>query len=217
MASPVDHWTISADGTPIAFDTCGDGATALVFVHGWCCNRSFWDAQIEAVGQEFTVVRVDLAGHGDSGGGRTVWTMSAFGEDVAAVVRQLRLKRAILVGHSMGGSVIVEAGRRLTDSVAGLVGIDTWHDVLNDRDPAEIAELLATAQTDYVWAMRGNVLGMFLPESDSAVVERVMAVMSGVPQEVSLGTLAEYLAHTSELRKGFEKLRVPRTAINSTR
>ena len=51
------------------------------------------------------MVAVDLGGHGESGMGREHWTMEAFGDDVAAVVRGLGLERVILVGHSMGGYV----------------------------------------------------------------------------------------------------------------
>ena len=56
---------------------------------------------------------IDLAGHGESGLQRKLWTIEAFGGDVAAVVKKLGLKRVILIGHSTGGDVIAEAARQL--------------------------------------------------------------------------------------------------------
>ncbi|MDH5743438.1 MAG: alpha/beta hydrolase, partial [Candidatus Aminicenantes bacterium] len=56
------------------------------------------------------------------------WTMEAYGEDVVAVVNKLKLQEVILVGHSMGGYVILEAARRLPERIIGLVGVDTLND-----------------------------------------------------------------------------------------
>ena len=58
------HVAISADGVPIHYDVQGNGATALVFVHGWCCNRRFWDRQVGYFAPHYTVVSLDLGGHG---------------------------------------------------------------------------------------------------------------------------------------------------------
>jgi pimeloyl-ACP methyl ester carboxylesterase len=116
----------SSDGIRIAYEVHGEAATALVFVHGWSCNRSYWRQQLQPFSRQFKVVAVDVAGHGQSGLGRESWTIPAFGGDVAAVVEKLGLKRVILIGHSMGGDVIVESARQLPGRVAGLIWVDTY-------------------------------------------------------------------------------------------
>jgi len=73
------HVAISGDGVPIHYDVQGNGALALVFVHGWCCNRRYWDRQMGHFAAQYTVVGLDLAGHGASGRDRTQWTVPAFG------------------------------------------------------------------------------------------------------------------------------------------
>src|SRR5688500_10631395 len=98
----------SSDGTPIAYQITGAGAPALVFVHGWSCDRGYWAGQIEPLSRQFTVVAIDLAGHGESGLGRKNFSMESFGDDVAAVVNRLGLQRVVLIGHSMGGDVVPE-------------------------------------------------------------------------------------------------------------
>ena len=123
----------SVDGVSIHFDVQGNGATALVFVHGWCCNRHYWEGQAGHFSPDYTVVTLDLAGHGESGHNRTRWSVPAFGKDVAAVVEQLGLDQVVLIGHSMGGPVIVEPIGRLPAAVIGLVGVDTWQNVRQIR------------------------------------------------------------------------------------
>jgi pimeloyl-ACP methyl ester carboxylesterase len=137
---------LSSDGVPIHYDVQGSGPIALVFVHGWCCNRGYWAAQVDHFATRNTVVNIDLAGHGASGRERARWTMSAFGLDVVAVIEHLELQQVVMVGHSMGGVAIVEAACRLPDSVIGLVGVDTWRNLEQVRTPAQVASTAKTAR-----------------------------------------------------------------------
>jgi pimeloyl-ACP methyl ester carboxylesterase len=137
--SAQDHIALSSDGVPIHYDVQGSGTIALVFVHGWCCNRGHWAGQLDHFTPHYTLVTIDLAGHGASGRDRTRWNMPSFGRDVTAVVEQLGLEQVVLIGHSMGGLVIVEAARRLPSAVIGLVGVDTWRNVEQIRTPGQIA------------------------------------------------------------------------------
>src|SRR5918994_764401 len=97
---------------------CRGWGPALVFVHGWSCDRSYWSRQLPHFAGRHNVVAIDLAGHGESGVGRQAWTMPAFGDDVVAAVEQLGLESTVLIGHSMGGDVIVDAALKLPDRVA---------------------------------------------------------------------------------------------------
>ncbi len=82
---------VSSDGVEISFNKQGKGKPALVFVHGWTNNKTIWDAQVSYFSDKYKVVALDLAGHGVSGDNRNDWTMSAFGDDVVAVINKLKL------------------------------------------------------------------------------------------------------------------------------
>ncbi|HSO22814.1 MAG TPA: alpha/beta hydrolase, partial [Chondromyces sp.] len=58
------------DGVAIAYTVAGSGSAALVFIHGWMCNQSFWLPQVDEFAPTHTVVTIDLAGHGQSGTAR---------------------------------------------------------------------------------------------------------------------------------------------------
>lgn len=57
----------SSDGVEIAFEAKGSGDIALVFIHGWSCDKSYWRNQINELSKSYKIVTIDLAGHGESG------------------------------------------------------------------------------------------------------------------------------------------------------
>lgn len=205
----------SADRVSIAYRVVGSGKPALVFVHGWCCGQSYWDAQVPHFARQYKVVTIDLAGHGESGLERKTWTMSAFGEDVVAVVNELALDEVVLIGHSMGGPVIAEAARRMPERVIGLVGADTFINVEQMGTPEQIDEFLGSLRANFVEATREFVRSMFTPTSAPVLVERVVADMSAAPPEVGLGA-AEGMSK-QDLARAFEEVQVPIRCINSGR
>jgi pimeloyl-ACP methyl ester carboxylesterase len=209
------HVAISADGVPIHYDVQGNGATALVFVHGLCCHRHFWERQVGYFAPHYTVVGLDLAGHGASGRDRTRWTVPAFGQDIVAVVEQLRLEQVVLIGHSMGGQWIVEAARRLPRSVIGLVGVDAWPNVAQPPTPVQVAETLAPFRTNFVDAMRTFARNLFVPTSDPALVEHVVATMSAAPSHIAIGVREEGLGNVRSLQAGLQEVTAPKITINA--
>jgi len=144
LAAPVQTRSVaSSDGVQIVYDVRGGGDTALVFVHCWACNRLFWRDQADAFAAHYRVVTIDLAGHGESGKTRKRWSILGLADDVVAVANDLKLQRMILIGHSMGGPVSLEAARLLHGRVVGVILVDTLHDVNERRSIAS-----ATADAD---------------------------------------------------------------------
>ena len=82
---PVTDSVASSDGVMIHYDVAGQGDTALVFVHCWSGDRTYWSEMMKRFAGDYRVVAMDLGGHGESGLGRDDWTIPAFGADVAAV------------------------------------------------------------------------------------------------------------------------------------
>ena len=204
----------SADGIRVVYEAHGEGTPALVFVHGWSCDRSYWAGQLHPFSRQFRVVAVDLAGHGESGLGREAWTMGAFGGDVAAVVDKLGLERMILIGHSMGGDVIVEAARRLPGRVAGLVWVDTYKQLGTPRTAEQRQAMLAPFRANFVKTTRAFVQGMFPPTADRSLVERVAADMSVAPPAVALGAIESAMSFDREIPPALQELNLPVVAIN---
>ncbi|MFC4500995.1 MULTISPECIES: alpha/beta fold hydrolase [Streptomyces] len=114
---------LEVDGASLAYDDEGPrdgGAVPLVFVHGWTANRRRWDHQIAHFSGRRRVIRLDLRGHGESGGAG-VRTVEELAKDLLAVLDQLKIERCVLVGHSMGGMIAQTVALSHPDRVERMV------------------------------------------------------------------------------------------------
>ena len=209
-------FSISPDSTRIAYEVHGNRAPALVFVHGWSCDRSYWKEQLEPLAKNYKVVAIDLAGHGESGLGRKSWTMEAFGADVASVIKKQGLKNVILIGHSMGGCVIAEAARQLPrDIVAGLVFVDQYKQLHTPRTPEEIQAFAGPLEMNFSDSVAAFVRRMFNPESDSTLIERVAKDMASAPPVIALAAFRSTWAYSNQITNTLKELKLPVIFINS--
>jgi pimeloyl-ACP methyl ester carboxylesterase len=165
-AAPRQGTARAPDGLTIAYDVRGQGKVAVVLIHCWACDRAFWKEQVEPLSRRYRVVTLDLGGHGGSGADRSRFTVAGLGGDVQAVVLALKLDRVVLVGHSMGGPVALDAARRMPGRVLGVVAVDSLHDVERPV-PRETAEKLAALyEEDFPGTMSSMVRRMFPPSAD---------------------------------------------------
>ncbi|MFY9398310.1 MAG: alpha/beta hydrolase [Desulfomonilia bacterium] len=207
----------SADGTSISYEVYGAGEPTLVFVHGWSCDARYWRAQVPHFSRKHRVVVLDLAGHGHSGSSRTRYTMGSFGEDVRAVTQASGGSRVILIGHSMGGTVIVEAARLMPDRVIGLIGVDTLENIEYPLTREELKKMTAPLEQDFPAGSKRFVEEMLLPGNDPTLREWILSDMSAAPPAVALSAMNEMLEQyiTGEAARVFEKISIPVITVNS--
>jgi pimeloyl-ACP methyl ester carboxylesterase len=204
----------SADGTPIHYTVHGRGEPVLVLVHGWAMDETLWAGQVPGLAADHRVVTLDLAGHGRSGRSRTDWTIASLGEDVKAVVDAVDLRRLILVGHSMGGMVALEAARRLGDRVAGIVLVDILLDVEEHTPPEEVEAFAGKLRADY----KGTTTFMsneylFAPATPAAVRERVLAQGTSMDPGTSIALLRS--AWSYDAVPALREIKAPVRAVNA--
>jgi len=206
----------SADGLPIHYKLYGKGDVALVFVHDWCTNMKYWDEQIPSFGVNFKVVTLDLAGHGQSGNGRNAWTMEAFGQDVAAVVEKLDLQNVVLIGHGMGGPVILEAAALIPERAIGLVGANSFTDLyMKGIHEAKVRLAMEPYQENYQEQIREHVrLSWFAPNSDHDLMSKIILDMIKTPKDVALGALEELQRY--DATETFKQVRLDVRGVQTT-
>ncbi len=206
----------SADGIPIHYKLYGKGDISLVFVHDWCTSMKYWDEQIPSFGVNFKAVTLDLAGHGQSGTGRAEWTMEAFGHDVAAVVEKLDLQNVVLIGHGMGGPVILEAAKLIPGRAIGLVGADSFTDLyMKGMDEGQIQRALKPYRDNYREQIREHVrLTWFSPNSDHELMGKIILDMVKTPENVALGALEGMLRY--DATESFKQVRLDVRAMQTT-
>jgi len=205
----------SIDGERIAWEMRGSGDLAIVLVHGWSCDRSYFRHQLESFADRYTVVSLDLAGHGESTQGRENSTIALFGADVAAVVRKLDLRRVVLVGHSMGGDVVVAAARRLKGRVVGLIWVDDYKDLGPPSPDADIEAFAAQFRADFPGMTNKVVRSLFRADADPALVDRIARDMASAPPQVGATSIESSFKYAKEIPGALAELKLPVIAINA--
>lgn len=209
----------SADGVSIVYSTAGDGDTALIFIHGGLANRSFYEEQFHAFSGRYRVIALDLAGHGESGKDRKTWGIAPFASDVKAVADAERVKRAVLLGNSLGGPVAIEAALLMPGRVIGVVGIDTFQDLGHPETPeyarqaAESARQRADAfRKDFPGAVRAMTRMLFHGDADPWLVAEAGRRMMRTPPEAAAAMMAALA--DADYAGAARKLTVPLRAID---
>jgi len=212
-----DNTAISSDGVEIKFDVQGKGEPALVFVTGWGGNRTNWEKQMYYFENTHKVVAIDYAGFGESGNNRKEWTMEAFGEDIVAVIKKLKLEKVILVGQSMGGAIILEAARKISDRVVGIVPVDMFQNV-EQKYSNENIELIINSFQDLIenptpdkWRS-----AIFTPNTDQVLIDKVIAELPPTPKKGWLESARQVFKWMSnDLTNVLQEIRTPICCINS--
>jgi len=212
---PARRITLSADNVHIEYRVYGHGDPAVLLVHGWACDENYWHAQLEALKPHYTVVTLNLAGHGASGGNRTDWSIANYAQDVVAVARELPNPQLVLVGHSMGADVALAATPLLGERVIGVVAVEALRSVgeppLTARD---IERKVAPFSADFVGTTRNFVSSsLFEPGADPALVQKVAYNMSLRPPAVAVPSMRALLQ--MDLAGLLPAIHVPVYAINS--
>ena len=169
---------VENEGVKIAFSDTGKGEPALLFVHGWCINKSYWNDQIRYFQGTHRTIAIDLPGFGESGKNRKEWDSRMFSRDVDSVIRVLGLKKVILIGHSMAGVIVLQAALDNPQSVIGIIGIDNFKNVGEKETKESRAAFLQALK-----ALREHFIQtstdffnqeLFSPSTSSAVKERIL-------------------------------------------
>lgn len=201
------------DGVSISYQIEGQEEPALVFIHGWSCDKTYWQNQLEHFSKMYTVLAVDLAGHGDSGVNRQIWTIPTFGKDVGQVIKEEKVSKVILIGHSMGGGVILEAARLLGDCVVGIVGVDTYQNVEISLAQDQVEGFLAPFKANFTAMTTQFVRNMFPGTADTMLVRRIVEDMSSAPAEVGVATLRAGFSYSP--LETIKEIHAPVVAINA--
>jgi pimeloyl-ACP methyl ester carboxylesterase len=198
----------------------GSGSPPLVFVHGFACSHDDWGLQVDHFRNTHEVVAVDLRGHGLTPGRPQECTIEHYGGDVAALTVNLDLRGTILVGHSMGCRVILEAARLLARAegpyrVSGLVLIDGSRTGTGDPAAAEAAGRALVEKSGYPAFAESLFRQMFFKPSDLADAIIARAVKSSAEFGPHLWAAMQRW-DAGEMEAALAAVRVPLLAIQST-
>ncbi|WP_433710853.1 alpha/beta fold hydrolase [Nocardia sp. CA-084685] len=160
-AAATDESTLTVDGQDIHVSQDGPaGAPVLVLIHGLAASTHWWDRLVPLLTDSYQVIRIDLLGHGSSAkpdGGD--YSIPQHGNRVAAVLEQLGIRHAIVIGHSTGGAVATSLAEQHPDLVTALALIGTGPTLGDDISETPASRLLTTpAVGEALWRLRTDGL-----------------------------------------------------------
>ncbi|KAJ9602164.1 hypothetical protein H2200_013284 [Cladophialophora chaetospira] len=181
MESP-DSRLIDFDGAKVVYQSSGTGEEALVFIHGWTCDKSLWENQAPLF-NKYRSLLIDLPGHGQSDNPRIEYSQELFARSVEAVLVAEGVQRAVLIGHSMGGPVSTMILRLFPAKVIGIIYVDSFFNLpehyLTDVERKE----LAIRHSDDA-KFEALIHVFFSPHTTEAVRKHILTVMTTTAKHV---------------------------------
>ncbi len=200
---------VTREGVSLFYEEAKGAKRPLLFVHGWCCDHSFFAPQFAHFAQQgHRVAAVDLRGHGISDAPRQDYTMELFADDLAFLVGALSLEKPVVIGHSMGGVVAFAFAARYPGLPSSVVAIDAG---------LTPPQSVGAALDQFIESLRGpsyrKAIGdyadavLFLPTDDAERRARILSIMARTPQHVMISALEGGHAYNADAAKG--RLTVP--------
>ena len=190
----------------------GKGLPPIVFVHGLCCSHTDWRHQVGHFAGRHMTIAVDLPGHGATAVSDRS-SIEQCGTQVAALLRAPALPPAVLVGHSMGCRVVLDAALQAPEHVAGIVLVD------GSRFGPGMTHVFeaAFAAGEYRALLRDLFEQMFTARSDPDTVAAVIARALAVPEDVGRALLLSLVRYDVDKLGGvLERAAKPLLVLQTT-
>ena len=154
---------INVNNISLAYDRRGNGPP-LVLLHGFPLDHHLWDEVAPLLEDTFDLIIPDLRGFGASETVDTPYTMDDFASDIAGVLNQLNIQKAVIAGHSMGGYVALAFARLYPERVRGLALVSSQA----PADPPERKEGRYKSAADVEANGIGSVVETMTPKFTAA-------------------------------------------------
>jgi pimeloyl-ACP methyl ester carboxylesterase len=175
---------LDGEGARVHYLTAGKGAEALVFLHDWRGDVSYWTRQIAAF-PDRRVIAIDLPGHGASDQPSVAYTMDYFARSVDAVLQDAGVSRVVLVGYGMGAFVGRQFYRLFPEKTAGLVLVSTS---LQDRRIAPDSVIRGLHHNYYYYLAPSSFYNR-LPLEDVGLEDHIREVMLATPRDIAISSM----------------------------
>jgi pimeloyl-ACP methyl ester carboxylesterase len=152
--------TIHFKNTKISYTDEGKG-TAIVFLHGFLENKKMWNAFIPELSKKYRVITIDLLGHGDSESLGYIHSMEDNADVVQTVLTELRLRKVVFVGHSMGGYVALAFAELYPEFMKGLVLLNSTSRGDSDERKANRDRAINAVKKNYTNFVRLSISNLF--------------------------------------------------------
>ena len=161
--------------TKIAYTDQGKG-TAVVLLHGFLENQSMWNTFLPELSKKYRIITMDLLGHGATECLGYVHTMEDQADMVHHVLQKLKIRKAALIGHSMGGYVTLAFAELYPNTVKGIVLINSTSRADSDERKRNRARAIVAVKQNYSAFIRMSIANLFSENNRERLDDRIEEV-----------------------------------------
>lgn len=147
-----------------------------MLLHGFLENQTMWQDLIPELSKKYRVITIDLLGHGESECLGYVHSMEDNAEAVRAVLSKLRIRKAIFVGHSMGGYVALAFAELFPATVKGLVLQNSTSKADSDERKANRDRAIKAVKKESTTFVRLSITNLFSEENREKMTDQIEKV-----------------------------------------
>jgi pimeloyl-ACP methyl ester carboxylesterase len=166
---------IDYKNTKISYSDTGKG-NAIILLHGFLENQTMWLDLVPELSKKHRIITIDLLGHGESGCLGYVHSMEDNAAAVHSVLSKLRIRKAIFVGHSMGGYVALAFVELYPAAVKGLVLLNSTSKADSEERKANRDRAIKAVKKDYKGFVRLSIANLFNPDHRERLVDEIEKV-----------------------------------------
>ena len=197
-----------ADAVKLHYSEAGNG-TPVVLLHGFPLSSEIWRAQQSGLSDRWRVITPDLRGHGKSPAPEGAYSMETMARDVLALLDTLRISKAVILGHSMGGYLTLAAAKIAPERFLGL-GLVASQAAADTEEARQgrfktIEKVSADGNSAVAAAM---IPRLFAPNADPKIVEATRQMILNTPRAGIIGTL-QAMASRENTEAVLAKMKVP--------
>ena len=167
--------TLIYKNTKISFTDDGKG-TAVVLLHGFLENKTMWDKYVSALSKNHRIITIDLLGHGETECLGYVHTMEDQADMIFAVLISLRIRKIVLVGHSMGGYVALAFAELYPDYVKGLFLLNSSSRADSDERKINRDRAIKAVKQNHTNFVRISISNLFSEDNREVLAKEIEKV-----------------------------------------
>ncbi len=148
----------------------------MVLLHGFLENQHMWQVSIPEFSKKHRVITIDLLGHGQTESLGYLHTMEDQADMIHDVLSHLRIRKAVFVGHSMGGYIALAFAELYPEFMKGLVLLNSTSRADNEERKTNRDRAIKAVKKDYTAFVRLSIANLFSENKRDVLIETIEKV-----------------------------------------
>ncbi|RZJ35282.1 MAG: alpha/beta hydrolase [Flavobacterium sp.] len=167
--------TLHYKNITVGYSDTGKGA-ALVLLHGFLENRTMWNDLLPELSKRNRIICIDLLGHGQTEPLGYVHSMEDNADLLHFVLSELRIRKCIIGGHSMGGYVALAFAELYPEYLKGLMLINSTSKADSSERKSNRDRAIKAVKADYTAFVRMSIANLFSEENRTRLASKIEEV-----------------------------------------